>query len=355
MADQKKKFPELTKATLVQDIALGMVYQDGAPMSAPLPAMVGGFKTLADLTADTALTYSTVAAGSVVIAGYDRYEVVASGTASPDVTTAGGVKLNLLSGGVSEYLPLTGGTMTGYITHSGGTGTIWVSGDGLSSADASVHNDGVLNINSTAGADFSNGLKVDGVDVQVQDAELTAIAGLTSAANKVPYFTGSGTASMLDLQTTLTDSDTSVPTSGAIVDYVASGVGAYVPLAGGDMTGDLTRDGANIGLPEITTGNTSRSFALTDVGNLVTVDTTSGAVVLTVNPNATTALPLVSIIHIALTDSTNSLTITAGTGVTINSITAGSAIVTSTDGSEVSLMKIATNEWLAVGNIGVFS
>ena len=85
--------------------------------------------------------------------------------------------------------------------------------------------DGGTGASDASGARTSLGLVI-GTDVQAFDAELAALAGLTSAANKVPYFTGSGTAAVADF----------MPSPTAIT--TALGLGSYAANSGATWTID---------------------------------------------------------------------------------------------------------------------
>lgn len=90
-------------------------------------------------------------------------------------TARGTLGLGTISTQASNSVTITGGSITGI-------------------TDLAVA-DGGTGASTAANARTNLGLVI-GTDVQAQDAELAAIAGLVSAADRLPYFTGSGTASL---------------------------------------------------------------------------------------------------------------------------------------------------------------
>lgn len=107
--------------------------------------------------------------------------------------------------------------------------------------------------------------------VIASDAELSAIAGLTSAADRLPYFTGSGTASLATFtsfgRTLVDDADASAARTTLGLGSIATQASSSVSITGGSISGITDLAVADGG-----TGASTAADARTNLGLVIGTD-----------------------------------------------------------------------------------
>ena len=203
---------------------------------------------------------------------------------------------------------------------------------------------------------------VSGTLYQAKDSELTALAGLTSAADKLPYFTGSGTADVADLTSAardlLDDASAGDMRTTLGLGTIATQASDSVSLTGGSISGTnldgtVNGDGSAVDEPGFrgapgNTQDTNYTLVLSDAGKTI-LHTSGSAHAWTIPPNSSVAFPTGTVV-VMLNSGSGAVTITRGSGVALR------AAGDSTDENKTlsqhgvaTLIKAATDSWYVSG------
>ena len=235
-------------------------------------------------------------------AGTDNSTDVTLVTTAADYLSISGQAITLglidLTADVSGTLPLANGGIGATTAAGGRTNLGLVIGTDVQAYDAQLADiagltptDSVFIVGdgsnfvaeSGATARASLGLTI-GTDVQAYDAELAALASVTSAANKLPYFTGSGTADVTDLssfgRTLIDDADAAAARATLGVD--ASGIDNSTDVTLAGSYDYLTLSGQEITLGQVDLSTDVTGTLTTTTVNVTNVKANDGTAAITI-------------------------------------------------------------------------
>ena len=243
---------EVTNTEVSASAAIAISKLASGTSSQVILANASGVPTYTTISGD--ITVSSTGVTAIGASKVTSSMIVDATIVNGDISTSAAIAHSKLANATAGQV-LLGTTSTGVMTATTISGDITINGAGVATIAANsvalgtdttgnyvaslVAGTGITLTNGTASEGGTPTIAVTSNTYQPLDTELTALATVTSAANALPYFTGSGTATT----TTLTSAarsildDTSV---GAIRTTLGVGTTDSPSFAGATITGEAT-------------------------------------------------------------------------------------------------------------------